>query len=81
MENEKRSFKKFEQLLRVQIGETRWLVMSRTIDNKISMVQQIKIKNYKGEDEYLFLKNAFIFESMEFFEEFRDELLNAKVEE
>ena len=76
-----KGFKKFEQLLRVQVGETRWLVMSKTIDNRISMVQQIKVKNYKGEDEYLFLKNAFIFESMEFFEEFREQLLNVKVEE
>jgi len=76
-----KGFKKFEQLLRVQVGETRWLVMSKTIDNRISMVQQIKVKNYKGEDEYLFLKNAFIFESMEFFEEFREQLLNVKIEE
>ena len=76
-----KGFKKFEQLLRVQVGETRWLVMSKTIDNRISMVQQIKVKNYKGEDEYLFLKNAFIFESMEFFEEFREQLLNIKIEE
>ena len=76
-----KGFKKFKQLLRVQVGETRWLVMSKTIDNKISMVQQIKVKNYKGEDEYLFLKNAFIFESMEFFEEFREQLLNIKIEE
>ena len=76
-----KGFKKFEQLLRVQVGETRWLVMSKTIDNRISMVQQIKVKNYKGEDEYLFLKNAFIFESMEFFEEFREQLSNIKIEE
>ena len=76
-----KGFKKFEQLLRVQVGETRWLVMSKTIDNRISMVQQIKVKNYKGEDEYLFLKNAFIFESMESFEEFREQLLNIKIEE
>ena len=55
--------------------------MSKTIDNRISMVQQIKVKNYKGEDEYLFLKNAFIFESMEFFEEFREQLSNIKIEE
>ena len=80
MENTK-PFKKFKQLLRVQIGETRWLVMSRTIDNKISMVQQIKIQNYKGEDEFLFLKNSFIFESVEFFEDFMSQLLNIKIEE
>lgn len=75
-----KEFKKFEQLLRVQIGETRWLVMSKTIDGHISMVQQIRIKNYKGEDEYLFLKNSFIFESIGFFEEFRTKLSSIEIE-
>lgn len=78
---EPRGFKKYEQLLRMQIGKIRYLVVSKTIDNKISMAQQIKIPDYEGNDQYVFLKNAFIFETMEVFEEFREKLSNIKIEE
>jgi len=77
---ELREFKKYEQLLRVQIGKIRYLVVSKTIDGKISMAQQIKIPDYQGNDQYVFLKNAFIFETMEAFEKFREDLSNIKIE-
>jgi len=79
-ENFKREFKKYKQLLRVQIGKVRYLVVSITIDNKISMAQQIKIPDYQGNDQFVFLKNAFIFETMESFEEFREQLSEIKIE-
>lgn len=88
--NQKREFKKYEQLFRMQIAGRdpknsssvdRYIVVSRTIDDRISMVQQIKIADYEGNDQYVYLKNAFIFESKELFEEFRKNLLNIKIEE
>lgn len=69
-----KEFKKYEQLFRMQISKLRYIVISRTIDDRISMVQQIRVHDYEGEDEYLYLKNAFIFESIEIFEIFRKNL-------
>ena len=75
-----KEFKKFEQLLHIQIGKSRYLMISKTIDERISMVQQVKVPDYEGNDQLLFLKNAFIFESIELFEEFRKQLAKIKIE-
>jgi len=74
-----KKYKKYEQLLRIQIGKIRYLVISKTIDGKISMAQQIKIKDYEGKDQFVFLKNAFIFESMEMFNEFKDKVQHIEI--
>ena len=86
---EKRGFKKYEQPLKVKTGGSqshnfqyeRYVVISRTIDGKISMAQQMKVPDYEGKPQLVFLKNSVIFETIESFEEFREQLLNIKIEE
>jgi len=82
-------FKKYKQLLKVRTGESlshnfhyeRYIVISKTIDDKISMAQQMRVPDRAGEPQLVFLKNSIIFETVESFEEFREKLLNLKIEE
>ena len=67
--------KGYTQLLRIQINKARYLVISRQLDNRISMAQQVRISDQGiDKEQYLFVKNSFVFESDEAFEEFREEL-------
>lgn len=54
------------------ISDNRFLVVSRTIDGKISMAQQLKVEDPVGNEQYVFLKNAFVFQTDKIFEEFKD---------
>lgn len=75
-----KKFKKFIQLFRMEISKDRYVVISKTIDNTIAMTQQIEVVNFSGEKELLFLKNAFIFKSIETFNQFREDLYKLNVE-
>lgn len=85
---EPRGFKKYEQLLKVRTGKTlahnfqyeRYIVVSKTIDGKISMAQQMRVPDYEGNPQFVFLKNSFIFETMKVFEEFRKKLFDIKLD-
>ena len=85
----KREFKKYEQLLKVKTGESqprnfqyeRYIVISKTIDNKISMAQQMRVPDHAGEAKLVFLKNLIIFETMESFNEFKEKLSEIEIEE
>ena len=81
VEEKTKVFKKYQKILRMQISKKRWLVISKTIDDRISMTQQIEVEDYEGKPDYLFLKNAFIFDSVEMFDEFRKQLANIKIDE
>lgn len=80
-EEKTRAFKKYQKILRMQISKKRWLVISKTMDDRVSVAQQIEGEDYEGNPEFFFLKNAFIFESVEIFDEFRKQLANVKIEE
>ena len=71
MEREERKSKRYKQLFRMPLTENRFLVISRGINNKIYMSQQVKIKEKNGTTSYPFLKNVLIFQSDEDFEVFR----------
>ena len=58
----------------MQLSENRFIVVSRTVDDKISMAQQIKVEDPDGGVSYIFIKNAFVFQSDEAFEDFRKRL-------
>ena len=81
VEEKTKAFKKYQKILRMQISKKRWVVISKTMDDRISIAQQIEGEDYEGNPEYFFLKNAFIFESIEIFDEFRKQLANVKIEE
>jgi hypothetical protein len=51
--------KKFEQLIRMEIGTDRYMVLSRSITGRYSLAQQIRVTGENKEDIYLFIKNAF----------------------
>ena len=65
----------------MQLSENRFIVISRTPDDKISMGQQIKVPDVYGNDDYIFIKNAFFFQSDEAFNEFRKGLQEIKLKE
>ena len=63
----------------MQLSENRFIVISRTPDDKIAMAQQIKVANVGGNDELIFIKNAFFFQSDEAFNDFRKGLQEIKI--
>jgi len=62
----KKEFRKYKQLFRMQISEARYIVISKTVDDKISMAQQIRVSEESGGDSFIFIKNAFIFQLKDF---------------
>lgn len=72
---------KFKKLLRKEINDGRFAVVSETIDGKISLAQQLRAKDENDKVMHLFLKNAFLFKDIETFEEFREELNKIDTEE
>jgi len=87
--SKEKEFKKYKQLVKVKTGELqsynfqfeRYIVISRTIDNRISMAQQMRVPDHAGEPKLVFLKNSIIFETNEAFEEFRKKLSEINIEE
>jgi hypothetical protein len=67
---------KFTELYRQEIAENRYIVCSKTADDKFCLTQQIKVNSEKGSNFY-FLKNSLIFEDIQAFGEFIDGMKEA----
>ena len=74
---------KFKQLTRQEINRGRFAVVSETVDGKISLAQQLKARDDDGNEMFVFLKNAFLFQDKETFIEFIEQLeeVKEKIEE
>jgi hypothetical protein len=62
------STKRFKQLARFQFSDGRFIVISETLDERISVGQQIRLPDEP--DKFVFVKNAFIFSSKQMFMDF-----------
>lgn len=60
------------------LSENKFLIISRTPDNKISMAQQIKTIDNDGQVSYFIIKNAFLFLTDEIFNKFKEGVQNIK---
>lgn len=72
--------KKFQQLVRMEISNDKFLVVSKTIDGKISIAQQLRVYDDNGKEMYVFLKNAILFD-IETFEKFRARLAEVSLDQ
>lgn len=68
---------RFKELLRIEFSPNRFLVISRTLDNKISIAQQIRIKDEDGREQMFFLKNSFLLSIIKF-KEVKEKIGNLK---
>lgn len=63
-----------------QLAKNRKLILSKTVDGKISMAQEVFIEEDSGRKTPVILKNSFLFKP-EIFDEFVTKLYNANQEE
>ena len=73
--------KKFKELFKTELSPGRYVVVSRTMDGKVSIAQLIRAKNSKDETIFLFLKNSLVFDNDDNFNEFRDALSKIDLKE